>query len=203
MPPTQVQASSTIRHRVATVVSEVLAPIVVIPVVIVVIALESTRSVPRGLGLAAIAITFSAGTPYLVLMVGVRNGRFGDRHVRARHQRPALLAFTLVSVACGLAVLAWLHAPHDLIALVAAMVVGMAVTLVATTRWKVSIHASCVAGVIGAFGLLISSWAWLLLPLVVLVGWSRTFLRRHTLAQVAAGAIAGVTVSCSMLAVLT
>jgi membrane-associated phospholipid phosphatase len=193
----------TARHRVATVVSEVLAPIVVIPLVIVVIGLESTQSVPRGLGLAAIAIAFSAGLPYLVLMLGVRHGRFGDRHVQVRHERPALLAFTLVSVAFGLAVLSWLNAPRDLIALVAAMVAGITVTLVATRRWKISIHASCIAGVIGALGLLISPQAWFLLPLVVLVGWSRVALRHHSHCQVAAGGAAGVIASTFVITLLS
>lgn len=191
-----------VSERAAGVVSEALAPIVVVPLVIVIVALRSTHGLGRGLGLAATAIAFSAGLPYVVLTMGIRRGRFGDRHVRARHQRPALLAFTLASVISGWAVLHSLDAPADLIALVGAMVAGMAVTLVVSMWWKISIHTSCVAGAIGASALLVSSTAWFFLPIAALVGWSRLVLRHHTLAQVTAGAGAGLLVSTSVLALL-
>ena len=102
----------------------------------------------------------AAGLPYAALLVGVRRGRFEDRHVRERAQRPALLAFTLASVAMGLVALRLLQAPRELFALMAAMVAGMAITLLVSTVWKISIHASCVAGVITSPALLVDARAW-------------------------------------------
>ena len=34
---------------------------------------------------------FEVGFPYDVLLVGVRRGRFGDRHVSQRERRPVLI----------------------------------------------------------------------------------------------------------------
>lgn len=201
-PQGQLGERAPVSERAATVVSEVMAPIIVVPLVIVVVALRSTHGVGHGLGLAATATTFSVGLPYLVLILGIRRGRFGDRHVRARHQRPALLAFTLASVISGWAVLHSLDAPADLIALVGAMAAGMVVTLLVSMWWKISIHTSCVAGAIGASAWLVSSTVWWSLPVTALVGWSRIVLRHHTLAQVAAGAATGLLVSTSVLALL-
>ena len=91
-----------------------------------------------GVGYAAPAVLFAAGLPYAALLVGVRRGRFEDRHVRERAQRPALLAFTLASVAMGLVALRLLQAPRGLVAFMAALVAGMAITLLVSTVWKIS-----------------------------------------------------------------
>jgi len=138
-----------------------------------------------------------------VLLVGVRRGRFEDRQVRERAQRPALLAFTLASVAVGLVILRLLHAPRDLFALMVAMVAGMAITRLVSTFWKISIHASCVAGVITSLALLVDARAWWLSPLVIVTVWSRMLLRHHSLAQVAAGTFLGAVAAEIGLSILT
>ena len=194
---------SRLAPRVARVVSEVLAPIVVIPLVTIVVSVHSADTLLRGLGFAAVAVFFAAGLPYLALLAGVRRGRFADRQVRVRAQRPALLAFTLASVVAGLVALQMLQAPRDLFALMAAMVAGMAITLLVSNFWKISIHTSCVAGVIASLALLVDASAWWLSPLVVLTGWSRTLLRDHSIAQVAVGTIVGAVVATTALSVLT
>ena len=194
---------SRLAPRVARVVSEVLAPIVVIPLVTIVVSVHSADTLLRGLGFAAVAVFFAAGLPYMALLAGVRHGRFADRQVRARAQRPALLAFTLASVVAGLVALQVLQAPRDLFALMAAMVAGMAITLLVSNFWKISIHTSCVAGVIASLALLVDARAWWLSPLVVLTGWSRTLLRDHSIAQVAVGTVVGAVVATTALTVLT
>jgi membrane-associated phospholipid phosphatase len=133
----------------------------------------------------------------------VRRGRVEDRQVRERAQRPALLAFTLASVAVGLVVLRLLHAPRDLFEIMAAMVAGMAITLLVSTFWKISIHASCVAGVITSLALLVDGRAWWLGPLVLVTAWSRMLLRHHALAQVAVGTIVDSVVAGMVLSILT
>ncbi len=189
--------------RVAWIVSELLAPIVVIPLVTVIVSVHVATSLLAGLGYAAVAVLFAAGLPYVVLLIGVRRGRFEDRQVRERAQRPALLAFTLASVAVGLVVLRLLDAPRNLFALMAGMVAGMAITLLVSTFWKISIHASCVAGVITSLALLVDARAWWLTPLVLVTAWSRMLLRHHSLAQVAAGTLVGSVVAVMTLSILT
>jgi len=188
--------------RVAWILSELLAPIVVIPLVTVIVSVHAATSLVAGLGYAAVAVLFAAGLPYAALLVGVRRGRFEDRQVRERAQRPALLAFTLASVVVGLVVLRLLHAPRDLFALMAAMVAGMAITLLVSAFWKISIHASCVAGVITSLALLVDVTALWLSPLVLVTSWSRMLLRHHSLAQVAAGTFVGSVVAATTLSIL-
>lgn len=182
-------------RRVAVIVSEALAPIVVIPLVTIVVSLHASHTLLHGAGFAFVAVFFAAALPYAFLLFGVRRGRFDDRQIRARAQRPFLLAFTLASVMVGLVVLKALGAPRDLFALVAAMVAGMAMSLVVSSVWKISIHTSCVAGVVVSLALLVSPVTWWLAPLIVLTGWARVVLGDHTPAQVVAGTALGAVVA--------
>jgi hypothetical protein len=186
-------------RRAANFISEALAPIVVIPLLTVGVSLASADSLVAGAGYAAIAVLFAAALPYAVLLVGVRSGRFADRHVRARAQRPALLAFTLASVSVALALLWVLQAPGALFALMAAMVAGMTVTLLVTTFWKISIHTSCVAGAVTSLAVLVHPGYLVLAPLVVMTGWARVVRRDHSFAQVVAGTAVGAAIAWGVL----
>ena len=191
MSTTETAVVPSTAQRVATIVSEALAPIVVIPLVTIVVSLHASRTLVQGAGFAFVAVFFAAVLPYAFLLFGVRRGRFDDRQIRVRAQRPFLLAFTLTSVTVGLVVLKVLGAPRDLFALVAAMVAGMAISLVVSSVWKISIHTSCVAGVVVSLALLVTPASWWLAPLVALTGCARVVLRDHTPAQVLAGTALG------------
>lgn len=199
---TDTAVAPSLAQRVATIVSEALAPIVVIPLVTIVVSLHASQTLLQGAGFAVVAVFFAAGLPYAFLLFGVRRGRFDDRQIRVRAQRPFLLAFTLTSVAVGLVVLKALGAPGDLFALVAAMVAGMAISLAVSSVWKISIHTSCVAGVVVFLALLVTPIYWWLSPLVAVTGWARVVLRDHTPAQVLAGTAVGVTVAALTLGIL-
>ena len=184
-----------VRRRVARLITEALAPIVLIVAVLLVVALSTTDSVVRGLLLGLVAAFFAGGLPYAVLILGVRRGRLGDRHLSRRQERPALMVLGLVSVTSGLLVMRWLDAPSELLALVVAMVAGVAVALAVSLFWKISIHTACVAGSVCVLGVLVHPAAFALFPLVAATAWARFVLRDHTAAQVVAGAIVGASVA--------
>ena len=149
-----------------------------------------------GLLWGCVAATFTGVVPYAFLLLGVRRGRFGDRHVKERSQRFVPLLFGVVSVVVALVLLGTSStAPRELFALVVAMLVGLAVTILVTTVWKISIHTGVAAGTVVilmlTFGPLACA-AWLL---VVATGWARVVLQDHTVAQVVAGAAVGAVVA--------
>jgi len=68
-----------------------------------------------------------------------------------------------------------------------------------TLWWKISIHASSLAGTVT---FLTALYGAIVLPaflLVILVSWSRVVLRRHTVAQVVAGALVSITLTSAIL----
>src|SRR5919202_6361807 len=72
---------------------------------------------------AVLAVLFAAVVPMAYILVGVRRRPLSDRHVGVRHERPLPL---LVGVASVLRVL---QVPRDLVALEAAMAVGLGTSL--------------------------------------------------------------------------
>jgi membrane-associated phospholipid phosphatase len=174
--------------RWARVVTEVMAPVVLVVVVTFVVAIHAAGS-GRGLLLGVVAMFFAAGLPYAILQVGIRRGVLGDRHLTQRHQGPVMMTIGLVSIVVGLLALSLLDAPRALFALVWGICAAVAVCLAVTLRWKISIHTACAGGVVAALAVLVNVWLLLLAPLVALVAWSRVVLRDHTVAQVAVGAV--------------
>ncbi|MFF1837438.1 phosphatase PAP2 family protein [Streptomyces sp. NPDC058231] len=91
----------------------------------------------------------------------------------------------------GILVLVIFDAPRELFALVIAMLVGLAATMVVTVWWKVSVHTAVAGGVVT---ILILAFGVALAPLalaIAAIGWSRVRLRDHTVAQTIAGALLG------------
>lgn len=160
-----------------------------------VVGVHSTGSIGRGLALAGVATFFAAALPYAILLLGIRSGRLTDRHLTNRNERPIMMLIGLVSVAAGLAVMVRLDSPRELLALVAAMVAGVAVALAISTFWKISIHAACAAGTVAILVVVVGPRMLILVPIVLGICWARVVLQDHTPWQVTAGALVGAAVA--------
>lgn len=184
---------------VARLLTELLAPIVLIVALLFAVAIHASPSVGRGLLYGAVTAFFAGGLPYAIMMLGIRRGHLGDRHLSKRQERPVMMVIGLVSVAVGLLLTWWLGAPRALFALVAAMMAGVAVALAITIFWKISIHTACAAGTLGILVLQFGPAMWALLPLVAAIAWARVALRDHTHPQVVAGAFIGYAVASTVM----
>lgn len=185
------QRSSTAKHRLARLLSEVFAPVVLTIGLLLVVGAASTPDPLVGLAWGLLAALFVGVIPYAFLLLGIRRGRWTNRHVPIREQRAVPMTFALVSVIAGVAALTYSGAPQQLVALVISGLAGLVVALAITMVWKVSVHASVASGtaiiLVLVFGPALHI-AWLL---VASVGWSRIELREHSAAQVVAGAVIG------------
>ncbi|MEI2777973.1 MAG: hypothetical protein V9G19_18830 [Tetrasphaera sp.] len=144
---------------------------------------------PAAIGWTLLAVTFCIALPYAALLLLVRRGRVGDRHIVAREERRLPFAIAFVSTLAGLGILVSTGAPRPLVAVVAAGLVAFAAVIVLSTRSKASVHTGVAAAVVTA--LAIEFGPWLLVPgtaVVAVVGWARTRAGRHTAGQVWLGA---------------
>jgi hypothetical protein len=183
-------------------ITEALAPVVLIFVLLIVVSIHATGDLLRGLALGLLTAMFAGGLPYAVLLLGIRMGHLCDRHLSRREERPLMMVIGLVSVICGLLVMRWMHAPREVYSLVAAMVAGIAVALTISLWWKVSIHAACAAGTTAVLTIVLGNWSLLLATVVAAVGWARVELGDHSCAQVLVGGLIGAMVaSVTMLAI--
>jgi membrane-associated phospholipid phosphatase len=165
---------------------------------LVLIALDAT-SFWVGVGWAMLTLALSIGGPAAELWLSVRARRVDDFHVALRGQRPRVLAVSLGFTALTFAAVLVGQGPRSvLVALAVGFVDGLVLTLI-TLNWKISLH---VAGMTGATAVLwwrLGPWAAVVILVVLLVAWARLTLRRHTPAQVAAGAAVAAGVSAVVL----
>ena len=146
---------------------------------------------PGTVGYGALAALFVCVLPLFLLLILVRQGKVTDHHVSDRKQRAPVLLMALGCIALGLLVLSAVGAPQSVIAMVLAVVGGVAVLAAVSPFWKMSGHAAAIScSAVVAVLMLGAAWAPLLL-LIPAVGWSRVVLRAHSVAQVVAGSLFG------------
>ncbi len=192
----------TLGTTVARMLSEVLAPWVIVLLLPLAVAWRATHaSVPTLFWGLLVAVTSSL-LPMGIIVWGARNGRWDGHHVRNREGRLIpFLALILFSLG-GLAALVFGGAPWLLVALDICMITTLVITGVVTLRWKVSMHTAVAGGAVVILAVTYSPVLWLLAVLVAAIGWSRVVLHDHTTAQVLGGALVGALVGGGIYAAL-
>jgi len=148
-----------------------------------------------GLGWAILILIIVTGIPLAYLVIGLRYGWVSDMEMTQRSERPRFILISLSSDVLALLVLLFLHGPH-LLSVIVLTYFCLAITMLTISRfWKISLHMAGVGGfstaLLFVFGIPML-WVFLSLPLVA---WARLHRRKHTLAQLVIGAIAGILVT--------
>ncbi|MBE0688950.1 MAG: hypothetical protein IH587_02365 [Anaerolineae bacterium] len=141
---------------------------------------------------ASIYSFFVCIAPVLFIAYMVKRGRITDIHVRVRRQRILPFIVSIVCSSMAVVLLLIVHAPPLVPMFALFTLLQIAIMLIITTVWQISMHAMGITSAVMAIGALFGlSFALLFMPLIVVVGAARIKLRRHTLAQVVAGALVG------------
>jgi membrane-associated phospholipid phosphatase len=186
------------RLRAARLVGELLSPPPIIVVLALVVAWDSSPTPGMAMLWGAVAAGFASVLPYAIMLRGVRRGRLSDKNIGLREERVRFGVAAITSILIGLAVLAVFNAPAEMVALLAAIAVGVACGWVITLWWKISAHAAIAAAaatvLMLVFGApLLAAW-----PLVGVIAWSRVQVGDHTPAQVLAGIALGLVVNATI-----
>lgn len=185
----------------ARAISRAAHPLVLVPLVLLTVGARTDGA--RGAWFGLLAAVFVAGIPGVLLWVATRAGRVVDMDVSRVEQRPLVLTLTLVSLLAGVALLVLAGAPRPLLVLLAAMAAGVLVAAVVSRFWKASIHTACAAGTCTVLVVFGPVWLGAVMTGVALaVGWARVRTGAHDVAQVVAGALIGVAIPGTVLALL-
>lgn len=148
-----------------------------------------------GLGWAILILIIVTGIPLAYLVIGIKRGWVSDMEMTERSERPRFILISLGSDVLALLILHLLHGPH-LLSVIVLTYFCLAITMLTISRfWKISLHMAGVGGFSTALLYVFGTpaiWAFLSLPLVA---WARLHRRKHTPAQLVAGAIAGTLVT--------
>jgi membrane-associated phospholipid phosphatase len=187
------------RVRCARFVSNILAPSTISLPFVLLVSLYHAQSATSALLFACLTLFFLTLGPMVYVLIGVRKGWLSDVDVSRRTERAGPFLFGITSVALGLILLRYVNAPKNLETLLLITTISGVMMLIVTLWWKISIHASSMAGVAT---MLTALYGVVMLPtflLLILVSWSRVVLRRHTTAQVIAGSLLSIALSVSIL----
>ena len=198
-PVIETSSPKPLRIRFARLVSNILAPVTISIPGVLLVAFYDAQSLASALFYTSVTLFFLSFGPMLYIIIGVRLGKFSDVDVSRRKERIGPFLFGLASVLAGLVTLVLIKAPKNLQTLLIITAVSCIVMMVITLRWKISIHASSMAG---TTTFLTALYGVIVLPaflLVVLVSWSRVVLKRHTVAQVVAGTLVSITLTSAIL----
>ncbi len=182
----------TSRFHWARIVSDVFSPPVVWIALVIPIAIQFSDEVSQGLYWALLYSLFICVLPVLFIAYRVRTGKIGDIHMKERRERYKPLFVTLISTLCAWALLKAMGAPAALPLLAIISWVQLGIIALVTFYWQISMHAMGITGATMTIGMVFSvQTAILTVPIIMLVGAARLRLKRHTPAQVFAGALVG------------
>ncbi len=177
------------RQQLATLTSNVLNPFLVSLIIIPLISIKATASVPDAIKWSLIAIAVSILPIFLIILYLVRNERLENMFINARRQRNKIYLLAGICTIMGCVILLYSGAP---LALVASFVAGISVVLVfmgINLLWKISVHAAFVSASASALIILYGSIGTVSAALIPPIAWARVELEHHSVAQVATGAL--------------
>jgi len=177
-------------ERVANYISVIGQPVFIPIPVFILLATKISDPVKCALviivSLFFVTVVPTAVTYYFSIKLGRRDGDIPDRTLRFK---PMMLG--VVSYLIGTLCLYLMDAPKVMTVLMLCYAVVTFVMTIITLYWKISIHS---VGVVGpSMALAVTFWPWGLLYILLLppIVWSRYVLKRHTPAQLIAGALTG------------
>lgn len=152
-----------------------------------------------GVGWSLLALLILTGIPLAYIVWGKKRGWVSDFELSKREERPRFILVSLSSDLLALVILILGGAP-DLVWVLALVYASLGITMFTISNfWKISLHMVTVGG----FSVLLMTvfgtnvwWVWLSLPVVA---WARLHRKKHTLAQLWAGAVLGAGITAAVL----
>lgn len=136
--------------------------------------------------------------PVSILFLLARLGKISSIQLNEQKERFLPMLLIAISYIIGLRVLHVFEAPATLILLMRGVCLAIILVALISTVWKISAHTTAIGGALGIIILLsiiyksnLSNLAAFITLFAGAIGWSRLYLKRHTIKQVNYGFIAG------------
>jgi membrane-associated phospholipid phosphatase len=191
--PTLLRSSR--RRRVLTdlarIFSTICNPFVTALALFVLVAHQEARDTGDFWKLLFVSTAFTSLGPMLYVLWLYATDRISDLDMSVRSERERVFGAFVLFYAAGTLVLWRMHAPALLTASMATYAGASVVVQYITRYWKVSTHAMGITAPLLVLPYLYGEQPLPFLVLIPIVGWSRVWLRAHTLLQVIAGTAIG------------
>jgi len=172
--------------RTASIVSHVFNPAIIAAFTFLTLLYAYNIASPALVGISLIFATF---IPLGIIYLLSRLGLISDFFVSEKRERTKPFAGAIASYLAGSFALWSVGAPTIVTALMLCYAGNTLVLMLITRVWKISVHASGIAGPATALTMSLGAWASIFFALLVPVGWARIRLGAHTPTQMLAGAL--------------
>jgi len=179
-------------EKSASMISLVFNPAVIAAFTFLIL-LSPLRDIQAFLSLLVICITFGTLVPLVMMYQLSRRGLISDFYVSEKEERAKPFVGAITSYVVGSIALLLVRAPTIVTALMLCYVGNTALMMLITLRWKISVHASGIAGPTTALVYGVGIWTAVFFAILFPVGWARLRLKAHTPWQMLAGALVTIT----------
>jgi membrane-associated phospholipid phosphatase len=191
-PPTALRVRKRVWTDVARIISTVCNPFLTSLALFVILAGAGSNGATDFWVLLFNSAFFTSIAPMLFIFYLYATDRISDLDMSIRVERERVFIAFVVFYALGALDLWLIHAPAIMTASMAAYAVSSLIVQWITRYWKISTHALGITAPLVALTVLFGQRPAPFYVLIPLVGWSRTYLRAHTLLQVIAGTLLAV-----------
>ncbi len=188
-PPAALRVRKRVWTDVARIVSTVCNPFLTSLALFVILAGARSNGATDFWVLLFNSAFFTSIAPMLFIFYLYATDRISDLDMSIRAERERVFIAFVVFYALGALDLWLIHAPAIMTASMAAYAVSSLIVQWITRYWKISTHALGITAPLIALTVLFGQRPAPFYVLIPLVGWSRVYLRAHTLLQVLAGTL--------------
>lgn len=160
---------------------------------------KMSRNISEGLIISGLGLLLGLIIPVVFFFYLMKKGKVGDTDATIKEERNIPYSFGIMLSACGMVLSLLFKLPEITAIMWGIYLINMFLLLVINKYWKISAHALGASIPLGFFVFLFNWTGLLYFPLVILIGWSRIYLKKHDTFQVIAGSITGFSVSLLVL----
>ena len=195
-----ISPNSDFKEGLAQIISLMVQPLIMTILVFVIFNYFSTNKNDFFM-LTLLCLLFATFLPLTTILMWIKRNKL-DLDVSNRDKRTFPLLLGIISYLIGVTILFIVGAPDIVIVLMFCYLTSTMLTLLITFFWKISVHAMGVAGPTAAITFVFGYPGLLLMFPLIMVMWSRIYLKKHTPAQVIIGAVTSLIVTWTQFNIL-
>jgi membrane-associated phospholipid phosphatase len=174
-------------HKLARLISTVFVPPSFTIIIFTIFAFQLESESIKQIVTILTALGFGFIAPIVLFLILRKTGKLVDQDASRKEERTFPFLIAIVFYLTGLILMIIFKINFISMAFWFCYISNTIITIFINKSWKISAHAM---GAAGPFAALTFAFGWiglLMLPIVIIVGWSRIELKCHTIAQVTAG----------------
>ncbi|HCY77339.1 MAG TPA: phosphoesterase PA-phosphatase [Ignavibacteriales bacterium] len=176
-------------HKFARIISTIFVPPSFTIIIFTLFAFTLETEPQKIIVTILIAIVFGFIAPIALFLFLRKKGKLADQDASKKEERTIPFLIAIVFYLIGLLLMIKYQLNIISIAFWFCYISNTIITIIINKFWKISAHAM---GAAGPFSAMVFTFGWigiLMLPIVILVGWTRIELKCHSISQVVAGVL--------------